>query len=193
MTGATEPYAGIKAADKSAKAAAGTASGTGAGYGTSASGVGSTLVPELTQEAKNPTGFDPTTLNNMNTASAETAGGTNSAISGAATNAAARTHNTGALSGVLDEAARQKQRQMATNTLGIQNANAVLKEKQKQAGLSGLEGVYGTDVGAQLKSEGLVPEDINAWANANKTGWLQDVDQTISAVGGASKGPAAYV
>lgn len=193
MFGSTEPIAGIKKATSAASGAQKTAQGNADKYGADASSVGSTLVPELTQEAKNPTGYRPTDINNMTTAGAETAGGVNSGVSGLATETAARTNNSGALSGVLDEASRQKQRQLASNSLQIQNANAMLKEKQKQAGLTGLENVYKTDVGAQGQEGELVPADINAWANANKTGWLQNVDQTVEAFKGGTKGPMAYV
>jgi hypothetical protein len=73
----------------------------------------------------------------------------------------------------------------------VQNLNTQTKLKQQQAGLQGLQGLYGTDVGAQLKAQGLVPEDINAWANANNTGWMQNVDQTISALGSLGTGAGA--
>jgi hypothetical protein len=53
--------------------------------------------------------------------------------------------------------------------------------------LSGLEGLYGEDVNANLKAQSLVPEDINAWGNAGKTGWLQNTLAVINTL--KPKGP----
>ena len=64
--------------------------------------------------------------------------------------------------------------------------------EQRAGALKQLEGLYGTDVGAQLKAQSLVPEDIDAWAKANQTGWLQNTAMMIDAlkprVGGGSVG-----
>lgn len=193
-TGATVPIAGIKKAQKAAQGAASTAQASGAKYGSDADTLGSTLVPELTKEATHPTGFNPTDLNNMLVAGEESAGGATGSTVGQANLEAARTHNTGALSAVLDEAARNKTRALSTNALDVSNANAQLKEKQRQQGLTGLEGLFNTDVGAGLKAQSLVPEDINAWSNAGKTGWLQNTLGTISTLtGGAANARQALV
>jgi hypothetical protein len=173
--GFTEPFAGDKAAKGLAKGAANTANTTAGGYGTAATGIGSTLVPELTQEAKNPTGYNPTDLNAMQVGAQQGAGGAAGSLVGQATTGAARSRNIGALPGQLDSIARSKTMADSNASLGIQSSNAKLKEQQKQAGLKGLEGVYGTDVGAQLKAEGLVPEDVDAMAKADQTGWGKDL------------------
>jgi len=191
--GFTEPYAGIKKATKAAQSAATTAADTGAKYGSSADTVSSTLVPELTREATHPTGFNPTDVNNMLVAGEEGAGGATGSITGEANLEAARTHNTGALSGVLDEAARTKARALSSNALNVQNQNALLKEKQRQSGLSGLEGLYGEDVNAGLKAQGLVPEDINAWTNASKTGWLQNAEGVVDTAANAAKAAKGFM
>jgi hypothetical protein len=70
----------------------------------------------------------------------------------------------------------------------VQNLNTQTKLKQQQAGLQGLQGLYGTDVGAQLKAQGLVPEDIASWAKASDSGWVQNTDNTITALGKAAGG-----
>jgi len=178
-----------KAAKNMAKNAANTATTTAGGYGSAATGIGSTLVPTLTQEATNPTGFMPQDVNAMLVGGEQGAGGAASSLSGEAGRTAARTRNTGALSGVLDEIQRGKGRQLSQNALGVQSMNAQEKQRQRSEGLRGLEGVYGADVGAQLKAEGLVPEDINAMLNANKTGWGKDLQDWVSlATGGARTG-----
>jgi hypothetical protein len=178
-----------RAAQQQAKTAQNTANSTASGYGATAAGVGSTLIPTLTKEATNPTGFTPEEMNNQLVAGEQGAGGATSGVTGQAGLEAARTRNTGGLSSVLDQAARRKGQTLSQNALGVQNQNAMLKEKQRQAGLSGLEGVYGTDVGAQLKAMGLVPEDINAEVNAGKSGWLQNFNETLGTLeGGAMTG-----
>lgn len=189
-TGATIPIAGIRAAQKLARTAATGAMSTAGGYGSEASDVGATLVPELTREATHAQGFSPADLNAMFLSSAGAAEGGRGTVSGEATRMAARTHNTGALSGVLDEAARGAGRTTATAGLNTQIQNAMLKERQRQAGLSGLAGVRGGDIRAQLEAEGLVPQDINAWSNAGKTGWLQNTLGVIDTLSGAAGGAA---
>ena len=189
--GFTEPFAGDKKARGQGLGAAQTASGTAAGYGGQAANVSSTLVPELTQEAKNPTGINPTDLNAMQVASQQGAGGAAGSLVGEATTRAARSRNTGALAGSLDEIARAKTRAASGGNLAIQNMNTQEKLNQQQAGLKGLEGVYGTDVGAQLKAQGLVPEDLTAVAKADESGWQQDLQGWLKALGGAAQGAGA--
>jgi len=185
-----------KKAKAMAKNAANTATGEGARYGSEASSIGSTLVPELRREATNPTGFMPQDLNAMLVGGAEGAGGATGALSGEATLGAARSRNTGALSGVLGEISRNKTRTLGSQAVGIQSMNAQEKQRQRSEGLHGLEGVYGTDVGAQLKEQGLVPEDINAMLKANESGWgknLMDWTKTLTgAAGGAASLKTAF-
>lgn len=186
MTGGTEPYAGVKKAEKAAQGAASTAAGTATGYGANAGDIGSTLVPYEKGQLTHPTGINPTDRNNMLVAGEQGAGGANAGIVGQANLEAARTHNTGALSGVLGEAARAKTRQLSQNALGVENENTKVKLGQQDEAAKALAALYGTDVGAQLKAQGLVPEDINAWSNAGKSGWLQNTLGTISTLTGAA-------
>jgi hypothetical protein len=178
-----------------AKSAAGIAMGTAQGYGSEASDIGSMLVPELTKEALHPSGFNPADLNAMLVAGEQGAGGANAGIAGEAGLRAARSRNTGSLSAVLDEASRNKTRQLSENALGVQGENAALKEKQRQAGLAGLAGVRGGDIHAQLEAQGLVPQDINAWVNAMKAqpGVFQDIMTSIDTLSGAGKSAASLM
>lgn len=187
------PIAGIKAATGAAQGAAKTAAGTGAKYGSAADTVGSTLVPTLTKDVTNPQGFTPEQTNAMLVKGAEGAGGAASGIAGEAGLRAARSRNTGALSGVLDEAAREKMRTSAGVGLDVATKNAMLQQQQREQALKQLQGLYGTDVEAGLKAQGLVPEDINAWANANKTGWVQNVDDTIASLGQGAAGAGKLI
>lgn len=183
-------YGDVELADKKAKSmaqkAANTATSEGSRYGSSASDISSSLVPELRREATNPTGFMPADLNAMLVGGAEGAGGAASSLAGEAGLGATRSRNTGALSGVLDEISRNKTRAIGGNALNVQTMNAREKQRQRSEGLSGLERVYGTDVGAELKEQGLVPEDINAMLNANKTGWGKDLMGWVQTLTGAA-------
>lgn len=186
--------AAAKANEKAATNAGTTATNTAGGYGSGAAGIGGTLVPALTQEATHPQGFNPTDINNMLVSGEQGAGGANSGITGEAALHGMRTRNAGGFTGALDQAARIKGQQLSGNALNVQNENANLKQKQQQAGLAGLQGMYGTDVSAQLKAMGLVPEDINAGTNATnaevnagKSGWLQNVEGIADTASNAYK------
>src|SRR5271155_5439056 len=146
-----------------AKGAVNSANTTANNYGSSATGIGSTLVPFEQKQLTNPSGMNPTDINNMLVAGEQGAGGANAGITGTANLEAARTHNTGALSGVLDQASRNKTKQLSENALDVQNQNAKVKLGQQDEASKALGGLYGTDVNAQLKAQGLVPEDIKAW------------------------------
>jgi hypothetical protein len=182
MTGSREPVAGIKKATGAAQSAAGTAAKTGGEYGQAAQDVSGTLVPQLKGDVTNPQGIQPTAKNAMLVSGLEGAGGVASGIAGEEGLRSARSRNIGGSAGVLDEAAREKMRTSAGVGLDVATKNAMLQQQQRASALKGLEGLYGTDVGAQLKAQSLVPEDIDAWAKANQTGWLQNTLATIDAL-----------
>lgn len=189
----TIEISGIKKATGAAQKAAGTAAGTAGGYGEGATDIGSTLVPQLQRDVTNPQGFSPEDQAAMLTKGEEGAGGATSGLVGEAGLRAVRSRNVGSTAGIADELAREKTRASAGVGLDVATQNAMLKQQQRANALKQLQGMYGTDVEAQLKAQGLVPEDINAWADANKTGWVQNVDETIGALGGAKKGPMAFI
>src|SRR2546430_3620455 len=175
---------------KTARDAANTASSTAAGFGSEASSIGSMLIPELTREATHPTGYNPNDLNAMLVAGAEGAGGAAGGLAGETGLRAARSRNNGAVSGVMDEIARSKTRALSSNALGVQGMNAQEKERQRQAGLSGLEGVRGGDVKANLDAQGLVPEDIKMWKANQGRGFFQGM---LDLIGTGSKGAASIM
>jgi len=166
-----------------------TAAATGAGYGTAATGISDTLVPQLNAEATGNIGYTPTQQNNMLVAGEQGAGGANASVAGQAGLAAGRTRNSAATSGVLDEAARDKTRQMSTNALDVSNQSAQLAQKKQQSAQQQLQGLYGTDVHAQLGSMGLIPQDVNADTNAGNSGWLQNTLNMVKTIGGLGRGP----
>ena len=75
--------------------------------------------------------------------------------------------------------------------LDIASKNAGLKNEQQQFAQKSLQGLYGTDTDAMLKAMGLVPQDIQAQAAADKTGWVQDLSGIMSSLGQLGGGAAA--
>ena len=168
-----------------AKSAADTARDTGAGYGAQAQGVGSTLTPFLTSELMHPQGFSQQDQSAQVAAGLAGSGGAKSGLVGEAAQRAGVSRNAGGFQAALGEAARERQKAAAGASEGIAAENANLRETQRQAAAKGLQGLYDTDVGAGLEAQGQVSQDINAQANANQTGWLQNMNDTIRAISGA--------
>jgi hypothetical protein len=167
-----------------------TATNVAGGYGTTASQVGGTLIPTLERDVTNAPGFSPEDLNAMLVGGEQGAGGAAAGITGQAGLQAARTRNTGAFGGIADMAARRKLQQESQNALNVQAQNAQLKQQQRAEALRGLQGVYGTDVGAQLKSMGLIPEDIGTELAAGRQGWLQNTEGALGTLGNIGLGAA---
>jgi hypothetical protein len=172
---------------QTAKNAAGTATTNASGYGATAAGENAVISPVLNRQAQGGGGYTPTQQNNMLVAGEQGAGGANAGITGTANLEAARTHNTGALSGVLDQAARQKQQTLSQNALNVQNKSADLANQQQQSALKELGGLYGTNVGAQTANEKLVPEDLQAEAPNNYQDILGGVNSAAGLISAYKK------
>ena len=72
----------------------------------------------------------------------------------------------------------------------MQNESARLGQQKQQTALSGLQGLYGTDVGAQLKAMGIQDSDINTEIQAGQSGWLQNTMGAIGTLGNLGLGAA---
>ena len=181
----------MKEDDRSAQNQAGQATNqafsTAGNYGSKAGQIGGAVIPTLERDVTNAPGFNPTDLNAMLVGGEQGAGGAASGVTGQAGLEAARTRNSGATSSVLDQAMRRKGQILSSNALNVQGENANLKQKQRSQALSGLEGIYGTDVNAQLKAMGIVPEDINAQMNAEKSGWQDTFGKDLGVLGDIGK------
>lgn len=173
----------IQSAANQGAAQAGT---NASGYGAQASGIGNTVIPTLERDVNNAPGFSPTQKNAMLVAGEQGAGGAAAGITGQAGLNAMRTRNTGATSSVLDQAARRQAQTLSQNALGVENKNANLEQQQRAQGLSGLEGMYGTDVGAQLKSMGIQNQDLDTAIQAGNSGWLQNSEGVLGTLAGAA-------
>lgn len=166
-----------------AKTNAANANTTGSQFGSTANQVGSVLIPGLERQATNPTGFTPIQKNRMLVAGAESAGGAASGAGGEAALEKLRGRNPAGFSAALDEVARQKGRQMSSNALGVENADAQLAQQKQQEAMRQLQGIYGTDTSNQLKAMGLSDEDLKTALEAGKSGWLQQAQGVLGTIG----------
>lgn len=117
------------------------------------------LFPALRQELINPQGFGKD-LGAINTASQQTIGGSLAGAFGRGNLQAARTRNAGGFAPAMDEAVRSGQRQLSQNSVGTAEANAYLKEQQREAATRALGSLYGENTDATLKALGLSNEAL---------------------------------
>ena len=73
-------------------------------------------------------------------------------------------------------------RQLSENALQVQGANADLKQQQQQAGLKGLEGLYGQNSQDMLSALGLQNQSTNALTQDGQSGWFQNMTGLIAAL-----------
>lgn len=139
-------------------------------------GIYSALIPQLETEAVHPAGFSPTDLASMNTHAMETAGGATAGATGRGALLAGRTRNAGTPAAAIADAARSGTQALATTGQSIDAQNAELKAKEQQAGLAGLQGLYGTDIAGAGADLSEVAPLVNANTNAEgaRTDQAQD-------------------
>lgn len=136
-----------------------------------AQGVYQNLAPSLTIEALHPAGFSPDQMAGFNTAAQQSAGGGMSAAVGQGGLLAARLRNKGAPAAAIADAARKSSETLGSEALGVQGQDASLKNSEQQAGFSGLEGVYGTNVSGSNGALGIVPGAVNADTQRRSQSW----------------------
>jgi hypothetical protein len=180
----------MRSAVNQASNAANQANATGQNYGASAAGVNSQLLPFLTRELNDPQGYTQQQTAGMLGSAMGGAGGSTAGLTTEANLASARARNSGGFPGALDQAARQQGKNLAGISEGIAGQNANLQQENQQRGASGLSNLYGTDVNAQMRAMGLIPEDINAEVGANKTGWFQNMNELLQTLNGSGSSAA---
>jgi hypothetical protein len=163
------------------------ATNTGAGYGAGASTIGSQLVPFLSQQLTHPSGMSQQDIGSQLTAGLAGAGGATSGLQGAASKDAATSRNPMGFSAALDSAARSRDKAAAGTSEGIAANNVNVKLDQQNQAARGLQGLYGTDVGAQTSNQGQVAGDVNAETNAGNSGWLQNTMGILKTLGSLGK------
>lgn len=160
-----------------------TAQGLSKTYAGNAAATSNILTPTLNKMATAPTGFGTQTVNNMNTAALQSAGGAEAGIVGGGNQRAAATNNAGGFAPAAAQAGHDATAQLSDAALGVQNRDAMLKQQQQQEGINGLEGQYQTNVGAGENALGLSNSSLNAQTNAqNQTlgGWLSPLQAITS-------------
>lgn len=168
-----------------------TANNSAGGYGSSAKTIAGSLIPTLNYQASGNAGLDPTQKNNLLVAGQQGSGGGAGALAGSAALTAARTRNSGALSGTTDAIARAKLQADSGAGLGVENESTqVALDRQKQAQQQ-LQGLYGTDVSAQLGEMGIGQQALNTELGANRQGWLQNTEGALDTLSGMGKNAAS--
>lgn len=165
----------------------GTANKLSSGYNQNAEDTFGVLSPALTQEVQNPQGFAPEDLTAMNTASQQSLGGSQAGAVGAGNLRAARTRNAGGGDAAIAESARQGMRQNSQNAVTIQANNALEREKNRQAGISGEEGLFGENSDATLKALGLSNNALQG-AAGSKNGFFDVFGNAYGAALGKTLG-----
>jgi len=178
----------MRAATNQASQGAAGAAASGGLFSGLASQSRNSLFPFLQQELNAQHTLTPQQEGEMMTSAAGGAGGADSALSGDAALRAARTRNTAGMSGLEDSIARAKEQALAKTGEGIAAKDVMLTQGNKQNAARGLQGLYGTDTSAMLRSMGLIPEDVNAEARAGQSGSLQNLTDILRAIGGAAGG-----
>jgi hypothetical protein len=113
-----------------------------------ASSLYGTLDPALTTMATSPSGINPTDLAKDKTSAMQTAGGANAGAVGQGSLLAGRTGNAGTADAAIAKSGEAAGQTLSKANLGIDAKNQDVKQQQQREGLSGLEGLYGTNVNA---------------------------------------------
>jgi hypothetical protein len=168
-------------------AAANTAAAQGAvgAYGQSAANEGSALNPFFTQEMNAQHLYNPTQQNEMLTAAESGAGAATGAEQGALINNATRTGNATGVTKSLDEMARDKSKAAAGASEGIAAADVTGAKQLNQEGAAGMQGLYGTNVGAQLGAMKQANTDVETQQALNP-GWLKSTEGILGSLSGAA-------
>jgi hypothetical protein len=167
----------VRAIQQAASANATQAGADASQYGQTAANESAALTPFYTQEMKAKHAFDPTQINEMLTAAGAGTGAAMGAEEGTANLEAARTRNAGGFTKALDEAARDRMKTAAGVSEGVASEDVMGAKQLNQAGAQGLSGLYGTNVGAQLKAMGQQNEDLQTELAAGQSGWYQNMLQ----------------
>lgn len=147
------------------------------------------LEPTLQAEAAHPAGYTPTQKAAMNTAAQQSAGGSQSGTVGEGALYSARTKNAGAAQSAIGAGTRGAGANLSRAAVGTELADANLAQKKQQAGISGLGGLYGTELSGGENALGLSNSALSGAAQSSSMNpWNKILS---SAVGGASAGAGA--
>ena len=141
------------------------------------------------QSLINSQGYDPATLSAITNAGM---GAVNASFGDTANQInrnAAVTRNPASVNASLDANAINKGVASGQEAGNIQMANAQEKDQQRALGLQLMQGLYGTNVGAQTSDLGMGPSTLQARAAGG--GWSQGFKDVLTGIGGLASGAAA--
>lgn len=179
-----------RAAQSAAKNAGATAAGVAGENNAQASGLESTLDPFYKHEMGAEHLFTPGQNDELLTAAGAGSGAVAGSEQAALNRNAATTNNQSALTKSLQDVARDRMKSAAGASEGIAAQDVMGAKQLNQAGAAGEAGLFNTDTDAALKAMGINTNDINTQLEAGKSGWLQNMNSTISAL---TKGAGAMM
>src|SRR5208282_35557 len=159
-------------------------------YGSQAGTEGAQLNPFFAQEMKAQHALTPGQENEMMTAAEAGSGGAFGGEQGEMARQAAITGNSTTMGKSLDEIARNRAKAAAGASEGIAAEDIAGAQKLRQEGAAGMQGLYGTNVGAQLGAMKQQGTDIQD-ASQMDQGWLKPLTGMLGALGGAATGASA--
>jgi hypothetical protein len=163
------------------------ASQTAGQFGTNAATQGSMLQPFFAQEMRAKHAYDPTQVNEMLTSAEGGAGGAFGGAEGEIEANAARTGNATTLAKTLDEMARNRGKAAAGASEGIAAQDVMGAKQLNQEGAAGMQGLYGTNVGAQLGAMKQAASDVQLENEMKPATWLSQLDQMAKFGGDIAK------
>jgi hypothetical protein len=161
-------------------------------FGANATQENATLNPFFSQEMKAQHSLTPGQENEMLTAADAGAGGAFGGAQGELERNAARTGNASTVSKSLDEMARDRAKSSAGASEGIAAQDVSGVKALNQAGAQGMQGLYGTNVNAQLGAMKQNAEDINLENQVKGPNWASQLTQ-LASLGGAVAGDVTGV
>lgn len=159
-----------------------------ANYGSQAGQESAQLNPFFSQEMRATHSLSPDQANEMLTSAEAGSGGAFGGAEGQINRDAARSGNATSVTKSLDEMARDRAKVAAGSSEGIAAQDVAGAKQLNQEGASGMQGLYGTNVGAQLGAMKQSSQDLSglAAAQAQAPSWLQglkNVQSGTSAIG----------
>lgn len=121
------------------------------------------------------------------------AGGATSGITGQANLQAGRSRNDAGFSSALDAASRSRTQAAAGASEGIAANNANVKQDQQNNAAKMLQGLYGTDVGAQDANLNTANSATNTSIAAGQSGWLQNMMGILGTLNGSASSSAQLI
>lgn len=174
---------------KDAFANSGTANGMQSSLSGNAAGIYGPLASTLQSQAAHPSGLTPSQMAAQNTAAQQSAGGSNAATVGQGALLAARTRNAGAAQNAIAQGGRQASQNLSNAAVSTQQQNAGLQQQNQRSAISGLQGLYGTEIGGAQNALNSSNQALNLANQAKPTFWqnmaTQFGSQVAKGAGGA--------